>query len=158
MKHVISQNNGDKYHFQIRVTGLLIEGTRLLLVKQKVGSAREWSLPGGKAEAGEQLDEAIIRELYEETGLTTMVDKLLYVCDKTDCNPPVVHITFLLRRVAGEIVLPTNEFDDNPISDVRFVEFTDLTQLGFSQKFMDLLENDFPNAGNYMGIKGNIGL
>ena len=158
MKYEISSDKKDKFHFQIRVTGMLIEGTRLLLVKQKVDSAREWSLPGGRAEAGEQLDGAIIRELYEETGLTTAVRKLLYVCDKTDCNPPVVHITFLLKRVAGEIVLPTNEFDDNPINDVRFVEFTDLTQLGFSQKFVDLLEDGFPNAGNYMGTKGNIGL
>jgi hypothetical protein len=69
-----------------------------------------------------------------------------------------LHITFLLKKVRGEITLPINEFDDNPISDVRYVDFSSLLNFGFSEKFIDILENDFPNAGNYMGLKENIGL
>ena len=148
----------DPYYFQVRVTGILIENQSLLVVKQKISTMRGWSLPGGRAEAGEQLEEAIIRELHEETGLTTKVVKLLYVCDKTDCTPPIIHITFLLEKMAGTITLPTNEFDANPISDVRFVPFRELTGLGFTQTFVDLVENGFPAAGNYMGLKENIGL
>ena len=148
----------DKHYFQVRVTGLLIESEKVLLVKQKVSQSRNWSLPGGRAEAGEKLDEAIIRELYEETGLTVKIEKLLYLCDKTDCNPPVLHITFLLKKVAGDITMPTNEYDANPISDVKYVNFSELIKLGFSRKFVELLENDFPEAGNYMGLKENIGL
>ena len=148
----------DKYSFQIRVTGILIENNKILLVKQKITQNRIWSLPGGRVEAGEQLETAIIRELSEETGLNTRVERLLYVCDKTDCIPPILHITFLLRRVSGEITLPTNAFDDNPISDVKFVEFSNLTDHGFSEKFVTILINSLPNAGNYMGLKENIGL
>ncbi|MCL2198052.1 MAG: NUDIX hydrolase [Defluviitaleaceae bacterium] len=148
----------DKYSFQVRVTGILIENKKILLVKQKISPTREWSLPGGRAEAGEQLEDAITRELYEETGLKTKIEKLLYLCDKTDSTPSILHITFLLRRVSGEITLPTNEFDENPISDVKFAAFHELTALGFSEKFVSILENDFPNAGNYMGSKENIGL
>ena len=147
----------DNTCFNIRVTGLLVEDFKVLLVKQKVAN-RNWSLPCGKVEAGETLDKAIIRELFEETGITVQVEKLLYVCDKTDCSPPILHITFLLRKVKGEIALPTNEFDENPISDVSYVEFSMLSDLGFSQKFIDILENNFPNAGSYMGLKENIGL
>ena len=145
--------------FQIRVTGVLIEDMKLLVVKQKVHTTdRYWSLPGGRVDTGEKLDEAIIREMLEETGVTVKVEKLLYICDKTDCLPPILHISFLLSKLKGEITLPTNEFDDNPISDVRYVEFSKLVDLGFSQKFVELLENDFPNAGSYMGLKENIGL
>ena len=122
----------NNYNFQIRVTGILIENRKLLLVKQKVNSNREWSLPGGHVEAGEKLDEAIIREVFEETGINTKVEKLLYLCDKTDSTPPILHITFLLNKIDGEITLPTNEFDENPISDVRYVDFFELSDYGFS--------------------------
>jgi ADP-ribose pyrophosphatase YjhB (NUDIX family) len=147
-----------KYNFQIRVTGIIIENNKILLVKQKVEPNREWSLPGGRAEAGEKLEDALNRELLEETGLATKVEKLLYICEKTDCNPPVLHITFLLKKMGGEINLPTNEFDENPISDVKYFDFPSLIGLGFSEKFVSILENEFPNAGNYMGLKENIGL
>ena len=148
----------EKYCFQIRVTGILLENKQLLVVKQRVSPSRAWSLPGGRAEAGEQLDEAIKRELFEETGLKTIVEKLLYICEKTDCSPPILHISFLLSRVDGEIALPTNEFDDNPISDVRFVDFDNLLELGFGTKFVDIVKSGFPSSGSYMGLKENIGL
>jgi ADP-ribose pyrophosphatase YjhB (NUDIX family) len=144
--------------FQIRVTSLLIEDGKILLVNQKVSSNRSWSLPGGRLEQGETLEEGIIREMFEETGLNVKVIKLLYVCEKPDATPPLLHITFMLERVSGEIELPTNEFDKNPIHDVKFIEINELTNYGFSELFQDLVKNDFPNAGNYMGLKSAIGL
>jgi ADP-ribose pyrophosphatase YjhB (NUDIX family) len=148
----------DIYSFQIRVTGIIVREGKLLLVKQKISKTRNWSLPGGRVEAGETLDNAIIRELQEETGLAVRVNKLLYICDKPDSSPPILHITFLLDYLGGNIVLPTNEFDENPISDVQFIPISELTQYGFSQKFIDILQNSFPSAGHYMGLKVNIGL
>jgi len=144
--------------FQLRATGILIENRRLLLVKQSVSLGRAWLLPGGRVEAGETLEQAVTREMLEETGLQTKVEKLLYLCDKPDSTPPVLHITFLLSRVGGEIALPSNAHDQNPIDDVAFVAFSALRDYGFSQTFIDLLENGFPHAGSYMGEKKNIGL
>ncbi len=126
--------------FQIRVTGVLIEDRKILLVKQKL-SSRDWSLPGGRLERGELLEEGIIREVYEETGLKTKIIKLLYVCDKPDVDPQLIHITFLLKRIKGEIRLPSNELDDNPIQDVQMVPIKDITNYGFTEKFKDLISN-----------------
>ncbi len=148
----------DAYSFQIRVTGIVLREGRVLLVKQKISKSRPWSLPGGRAEAGETLNDAIVREVKEETGLTAAVNRLLYICDKPDSSPPVLHITFLLDDLGGELTLPTNEFDENPISDVRFVGISDLPRYGFSTTFVDILLGGFPNAGSYMGLKSNIGL
>lgn len=146
------------YAFQIRVTGVLLEGEQLLLVKQRVSPQRQWSLPGGRVEAGEKLDEAVLRELYEETGLQVRIKKLLYLCEKTDSTPPILHITFLLERIGGKLTLPSNEFDENPISDVRFIPIGKLISLGFSSQFVELLREGLPGTGSYMGGKENIGL
>ncbi|MED3538468.1 NUDIX hydrolase [Bacillus toyonensis] len=142
---------------QVRVTGILIEDEKVLLVKQKVAN-RDWSLPGGRVENGETLEEAMIREMKEETGLDVKVKNLLYVCDKPDALPSLLHITFLLERIEGEITLPSNEFDYNPIQDVQMVRIEELSSYGFSEKFTKLASEKFLNAGSYQGLKQNIGL
>lgn len=142
---------------QVRVTGILIEDEKVLLVKQKVAN-RNWSLPGGRVENGETLEEAMIREMREETGLEVKIKKLLYVCDKPDALPSLLHITFLLERIEGEIRLPSNEFDHNPIHDVQMVVIEKLSSYGFSNKFIKLASENFLNAGSYQGLKQNIGL
>ena len=144
--------------YKVRATGVLIENNSLLLVKQKLSNNKEWSLPGGRVEAGETLEQALIREMKEETGLDVEPIRMLYVCDVAASDNTVLHITFLTKRIGGEITLPTNEFDENPIHDVRFIPIDELTEYGISEKFVNIIKNDFPNAGNYMGDKSNIGL
>lgn len=151
-------NSGDKYNFLIRVTGILIENEKILLVKQNVSDKRDWSLPGGKLERGETLEQGIIREMKEETGLCVEIIKMLYICDVSATDNTLLHITFLLRRIDGEIELPSNVFENNPINDVRFVQISDLSDFGFSSKFIELLSKGFQGSGNYVGDKKNIGL
>ena len=140
------------------MTGILVENNELLIVKQRLSDSRNWSLPGGRLERGETLEQGLKREFREETGLDTEIIKLLYLCDVESSSNTVMHITFLVKRIGGEITLPTNEFDENPIQDVRFVSIKDLIGYGFSEQFVQLAEQGFPKSGNYMGDKNNIGL
>lgn len=144
--------------FQIRVTGILLQDGHLLLVRQRVSATRAWSLPGGRVEAGETLAEAMAREMREETGLEVAVGDLLYLCEVPDAGPPLLHITFALAQTGGSLRLPTNELDSNPIGDVRFVPVDALVSLGFSQRFVRLIRDDFPGRGRYIGSKAAIGL
>lgn len=62
---------------QVRVTGILVEDGKILLVKQNVTSDRKWSLPGGRVEEGETLEDAIAREIEEETYCHILVLSIL---------------------------------------------------------------------------------
>lgn len=59
----------------LAVAGIVVsrEG-KWLVVKKKYGGLKgKWSFPAGFVEHGETLDEAVIREIYEETGITCEV-------------------------------------------------------------------------------------
>lgn len=141
---------------RVRVTGVVVENDRILLLNQDTDSGRSFSLPGGKLEEGETLAEALVREMKEETGLDVEPGRLLYVCDHLPAQ--VVHMTFEARRTGGTIGDLAEGADATPIRGVEFVPVTQLASLGFSDRFADIVTAGFPGAGSYMGPKSAIGL
>jgi ADP-ribose pyrophosphatase YjhB (NUDIX family) len=141
---------------RVRVTGVVVEDGRILLLNQDTGTGRSWSLPGGKLEAGETLAQALVREMKEETGLDVEPGRLLYVCDHVPAE--VVHVTFEARRTGGTLGDVLAGADTTPIRGVDFVPVAKLPELGFSERFAELVTAGFPGAGSYMGPKSAIGL
>jgi len=59
---------------KVAVAALAVKDGKVLLVRRKYPpSAGKWSLPGGHVELGERLEEAVLRELKEETGIDGVV-------------------------------------------------------------------------------------
>ncbi|MCW2918196.1 MAG: nudJ [Actinomycetia bacterium] len=144
---------------KVRVTGVVIEDGHILLLNQDTDTGRSWSLPGGKVEEGEPLGAALVREMREETGIEVQVGRLLYVCDHLPGGGThVVHLTFEAERVGGVVGDVLEGADTQPIRGVEFVKLTDLVDLGFGERFVELAQAGFPGAGSYMGAKANIGL
>ncbi|HEV2955116.1 MAG TPA: NUDIX hydrolase [Xanthobacteraceae bacterium] len=55
----------------LAVSAAIVRDGRILLVRRARAPGRGlYSLPGGVVEAGETLHQAVVREVYEETGLT----------------------------------------------------------------------------------------
>lgn len=75
---------------RVRVTGVVIEDGRILLLNEDTDTGRSWSVPGGRVEDGETLAEALVREMKEEIGLDVDPGRLLYVCDHLRGND--VHV------------------------------------------------------------------
>lgn len=60
------------------VMGLVEKGGRILFLKRRKHPFKGcWALAGGKIEAGEHPDEAVLREIKEETGFTCEIRELL---------------------------------------------------------------------------------
>lgn len=55
---------------EVGVGAVVVDTGRLLLVRRgRAPSIGQWSVPGGRVEAGETVRAAVVRELAEETGL-----------------------------------------------------------------------------------------
>lgn len=65
-------------HIGVAVGAVVLSGDQVLLMRRLVNpEAGRWSLPGGKVEFGETLEQAIQRELWEELGLQIQIVMLL---------------------------------------------------------------------------------
>jgi ADP-ribose pyrophosphatase YjhB (NUDIX family) len=146
---------------KVRATAVLIEDGSILLVEQKISASvqRTWSLPGGTLEFGESLEACLIREMQEETGLHIAIERLLYICDRIADGRHVVHITFAVKRIGGCLHAGSEpEAGANPINSVRMVSLNTLAEFGFSERFVTLAMQGFPDAGTYQRSVENIGL
>jgi len=67
------------------VLAIITDKNRILIGKVKKERVADMGgiehvFPGGKVENGEELDNAVIREVKEETGLTVSIKKLIHTC------------------------------------------------------------------------------
>ena len=70
---------------EVCVGAIALDNDRLLLIRRGHGpAAGEWSVPGGRVEAGETLAEAVVREVAEETGLEAVCDDLVGWVERID--------------------------------------------------------------------------
>lgn len=59
---------------RLGVMGAVIDDDGCLLLSRR-GDLNTWTLPGGRLDAGEPLQDAVVREVYEETGVRMRVER-----------------------------------------------------------------------------------
>lgn len=95
--------------FQVFAAAVILdENKNILLVKATYNRFHPWGLPGGGLEYGEHPEEAVIREVWEETGLRVCVEKLLLI---NTLRPDRVGMYYLCR-VTGGTFYPSDEVSE----------------------------------------------
>lgn len=80
----------------VRVRGLIRIGDSLLAVRHHKNS-EYYSLPGGGVEAGETLEDGLVRELKEELGITPVIGDLFLVNQHFDTDKSVHSVEFIFE-------------------------------------------------------------
>jgi 8-oxo-dGTP diphosphatase len=128
----------------VSVGAVALDGDRVLLIKRGQKPLKgHWSLPGGVVEIGETLEEALSREVLEETGLTIDVGSVVEVLDRIEraadsrVEYHYVIIDYLCRVIGGTAV-PASDVDE-----VRWVAHKDLSQYRVTQKVTEVVGKAF---------------
>ena len=113
--------------------GVLIESGKVLLVRRGKEPAKgAMALPGGIVEYGERLEDCVVREVREETGLETRVLRLIGIFSDPGRDPRghFVSAFYELERTGGELVAG----DD--AAETGFYPLDRLPQLAFDHEEM----------------------
>lgn len=107
--------------FLIGVTGIILnEKNEILLFKYNYRQTA-WGLPGGYIKAKEHPQEALEREIQEESGFVVSVDEELKI--RTDRESSRLDIGFVGKLMGGEFR------KSSEVKDAKFFAFDDLPML-----------------------------
>ncbi len=99
---------GQVYRHRPGAYGIFFHNGRVLLTLQE-GAKREWQLPGGGIEAGENAGQSLIREALEETGWRVCVERKIGVWKQFTYMPEYeIHAEKICHIYMGRAIYPTD--------------------------------------------------
>jgi len=131
----------DSTHLRTIAAGLIISADNMVLLGRKDSSSYYpdcWHLPGGGVKDGETPEQALVREIQEETGINLEMEQaLIEMADdqgrgehiKTDSNGRriLVEMEFLVFKVT--LAKTSAQMEARPGSDLEELRWVDLKQL-----------------------------
>ena len=127
----------------VGVGGVLIRDGKVLLIRRgKPPLYGRWVVPGGTVELGESLEQALVREMREETGLEVVPLEVLTVFDRIerDGDRVVYHyviVDYLCRWLGGEARAASDALE------AAWAALDDLPRYDLPQKALEVVQDAF---------------
>jgi ADP-ribose pyrophosphatase len=125
---------------QIAVGAIVIRDSKVLLIKRNQPPGEGlWAIPGGRVELGETLQEAVEREVKEETGVIIRAGHPVYtfeVIEHDDAGRIRFHYV-IVDLVADHVSGEPSPGDD--ACEARWVTWKELDELRVSQSTREVL-------------------
>ena len=127
----------------VGVGGVLIRDGKVLLIRRgKPPLYGRWVVPGGTVELGESLEQALVREMREETGLEVAPLEVLTVFDRIerDGDRVVYHyviVDYLCRWLGGEARAASDALE------AAWAALDDLPRYDLPQKALEVVQDAF---------------
>jgi 8-oxo-dGTP diphosphatase len=126
---------------EIAVGAVAVRDRDILLVRRARGPAQgRWSVPGGRVRFGEDLRSAVVRELYEETGLTGVVTRFIGWVERMGADPDPYHFVILDFAVDIQDDKPPEPGDD--AQEAKWFNITDLATLNLVEGLYEFLRDN----------------
>jgi len=120
---------------------LILQDGKLLLIKRGAQPGQgKWSIPGGLVELGENVQDAMTREVKEEVGLEVEAVKLMDVFDSVTLDAQgriqyhFVVVNFLVRIVGGSLQTASD------ILEAQWVPFEEVEKYNLTKSFRIFFE------------------
>ena len=137
-------NKFENPSFSLRAAAIIIKDGCILLCKNDSHTC--FYLPGGGIEKGESSSDAVVRELYEETGVHLDIDRLIYIQERfyTTQNTPQHEITFIYLMNENAFSIPHGSNTDRPDEHLKWVSLDKLHEISIVPPFIGSAISNLP--------------
>lgn len=112
--------------FRVGVVALVFDEEGKILLFKHTYRKLAWGIPVGGLEYNEQPEQGVVREFYEESGITIEAERLLLAdSSKYDRH---ISLIYLCKIVGGEFR------ESYEVSEMKYFEVNDLPQMLFDEK------------------------
>ena len=114
----------EKFSGKTAVAIIEFPNNKILLIKRGTRVFRgHWALPGGRAEPGETVEETVVREVKEETGLDVEILKKIGEYHEKGINGEIEYdyypTCFLVKPKGNKIVRQKEEIEEIQLFDIH---------------------------------------